>query len=63
MTKQDQQQTANLLTSFIENAEHREIALFLLSNGYSIRDYYLYIEILDLIKLEFKGIGDAPMES
>ncbi len=44
------------LFSIIDNPDDIELAAFLLQNGFSIRDYFLYQEISELIKCEWKNV-------
>lgn len=54
-----QNQTENMkpfLFSLINNPADVEMAAFLLKNGFSIRDYFLYQEIAELLEHEWKNI-------
>ena len=46
----------SILFSFIDNPQDVELAAFLLKNGFSIRDYFLFKDILELIRCEWDGI-------
>lgn len=43
-------------SSLIDNPADVEIAAFLLQNGFSIRDFFLYLEISELIRLNWENV-------
>lgn len=43
-------------SSLIDNPADVEIAAFLLQNGFSIRDFFLYLEISELIRLNWGNV-------
>ena len=54
-----QNQTENMkpfLFPLINNPAEVELAAFLLGKGYSIRDYFLYNQIAELLEYEWKNI-------
>jgi hypothetical protein len=54
--RKSENQTEKILESLLPNAVKVQLASFLLSSGYSIRDYYLFEEIQQLLKSEFENI-------
>jgi hypothetical protein len=48
--------TEKILESLVPNPVEIPLAAFLLKHGYSIRDYYLFEEIRELLKSEYENI-------
>lgn len=48
-----------VITSLIQNPADVELAAFILNNGYSIRDFYLYLEISRLLQFEWNNIDNS----
>ena len=56
MTSRNANVTKDILLSLIQNPVEIELATFILNSGYSIRDYYLYREISELLRLEWQNV-------